>query len=67
MKRTFAIAGLVAGLLTLATFMWVAPTLATELHPALMIVAASSGGAAGGFLYRLTATLPRLPRPATSA
>jgi apolipoprotein N-acyltransferase len=63
-KRTFAIAGLLAGLLALATFMWLAPTLSTELHPGLMIVAASSGGAAGGFLYRLTATLPR---PATSA
>ena len=66
-KRTFAIAGLLAGLLALATLMWLAPTLSTELHPGLMIVAASSGGAAGGFLYRLTATLPRSPRPATSA
>ena len=63
-KRTFAIAGLLAGLFALATLMWLAPTLSTELHPGLMIVAASSGGAAGGFLYRLTATVPR---PATSA
>jgi hypothetical protein len=52
---------LLAGLLALVPLIWVVPTLLTELDPALVVVAASSGGAAGGFLYRLTATLPRTP------
>ena len=60
-KRTFAIAGLLAGHLALVTFICFVPKILTELDPVLMVVAASSGGAVGGFLYRLTATLPRRP------
>jgi hypothetical protein len=52
---------LLAGLLALVTFICFVPKLLTELDPVLMVVAASSGGAVGGFLYRLTATLPRRP------
>jgi hypothetical protein len=67
-KSTFAAAGSLAGLLALVTLKYLAPTLWAEINPALMIVAATAGGATGGFLYRLTATLPkRTRRPITSA
>lgn len=67
-KRTFAIAGSIAGLLALVTLKYLAPNLWAELNSALMIVAATTGGATGGFLYRLMATLPkRTRRTMTSA